>query len=143
LLAAAAIALVLVACGRASAGGSSEPTPTPTPTIVPLPAGPAPGFDVLVTDQDRAVSVHVGQKIEVFLRTRPGMTPWSGIRTDSAVLQPVNVAIVQPPRGAAVAGFVALKPGTVDVIATAGPDCAPNQACPAYAVLYSVTVTVV
>jgi hypothetical protein len=47
------------------------------------------------------------------------------------------------PRGVTVAAFVARRAGTTNVTSTAGPLCSPGQACPAYAVLFSVTVTVI
>jgi hypothetical protein len=71
LIAACFAAVSIAACGS-SAGG--VPGATPTPGEIPLPSLPAAGFDVLITDQDRDVAVRVGQKLEVFLRTRPGMT---------------------------------------------------------------------
>jgi len=132
----AAIAVVMiVACG--SAGGQPA-APSPTP-----PTSPAAGFDVLITDHDRAVSVLVGQRIEVYLAQRSGMTEWHNLAVDdTSVVQPVNTGVVPPPRGATIAGFVALRPGTANITATAGPQCSPDQACPAYAVLFSVLVTV-
>ena len=45
-------------------------------------------------------------------------------------------------RGVTLAAFQALAPGRADITATAGAACSPGQACPMYAMLYSVTVTV-
>ena len=98
---------------------------------------------MLVTDHDRAVSVLAGQRIEVYLAQRQGMTRWQNlVADDTSVLQPVDIGIVPPPRSATVAGFVAMRPGTANITATAGPLCSPGQACPMYAVLFSVRVTV-
>jgi hypothetical protein len=128
-------ALMIAACGSTSgAGGAPSPTP---------PTSPAAGFAVLITDHDRAVSVGVGQRIEVYLSQRSGMTEWQNlVADDTTVVQPVDTGIVPPPRGATIAGFVALRAGTANITATAGPLCSPGQACPMYAVLFSVRVTV-
>ncbi len=133
LLAVAAV-LLLAACGSASGSGAA---PSPTP-----PTTPAAGWNVLVTDHDRAVAVLAGQKIEVALSQRQGMTPWSGVRaTDETVLAPTPTGI-SAPRGLTIGGFTATHPGVTTITATAGPLCSPGQACPMYAVLWSVTVTV-
>jgi len=103
---------------------------------------PAPGFDVLVTERDRAVTVHVGQKIEVYLVQKAGMTAWSAINADNpSVLRAVETGMFVP-RTVTVAGFEALKAGTANLSASAGPLCSPGTACPMYAVLYSVAVIV-
>jgi len=133
------VALSIAACG-AVGGGAQEPSPTPSE--IPLPTSPTHGFDVLITDQDRDVTVRVGQKVEVFLRARPGMTGWSGIRADdppvlSAI--PTGITVV---KGASIAGFVAQAAGVTNVTAYASPQCPPNAMCPMYAMLFSVRVTV-
>jgi hypothetical protein len=135
----AALALGLAACGTINncACVASPISPRPTPIL-----SPGPGFDVLINDSDRAVSVRVGQRIEVALTQRDGMTPWGPIRVDQPeVLAPVPTGIVAL-RGITVAAFVARLAGSVSITSTAGPQCPPNQACPAYAVLFSVNVTV-
>ena len=132
----AVAALALAACGNGDC--SCAPGPV-TPSAVTR----APGFDVLVTDQDRALSVRVGQKVEVYLVQAAGMTKWSEPASDDVtVLQPINTGIVSPPQGASVGGFLAARDGVTNVTASASPRCAANQACPAYARLLSVTVTV-
>jgi hypothetical protein len=136
---AALLAVVtLAACGTVrGAPGGTEPSP-----ITPAPTAPVHGFDVLITDQDRAVTVQVGQRIEVFLRQKPGMTEWSGIRSeDTSVLAPIPTGIAAV-RGATIAGFTAVQTGTTNIQSSAGPMCAPGEACPAYAILFSVAVTV-
>jgi len=127
--------VVVAACGSASGAGAG---PSPTP-----PTTPAAGFDVLITDHDRAASALVGQRIEVYLSQHQGMTEWQNLAVDdTSVVQPVNTGIVPPPRGATIAGFVAVRSGTANITATAGPLCSPGQTCTMYAVLFSVRVTV-
>ena len=89
------------------------------------------------------MTVHVGQKVEVFLRQKSGMTRWSGISSeDTAVLTPVPTGITAA-RGVTIGGFAAVSAGTTNLHSFAGPLCSPGQACPMYAILFSVTVTVV
>ena len=58
---------------------------------------PAPGFDVLVTERDRAVTVHVGQRIEVYLVQKAGMTSWGTINADNpSVLRAVETGMLVP-----------------------------------------------
>jgi hypothetical protein len=136
-VAAVLAAIALAACGSATAGPGGPGTgETPVPTT------PNHGFDVLVTDQDRAVTVHVGQKIEVVLRQKSGMTQWSSISSeDATVLAPVPTGILAV-RGITIGGFSARQTGTANLHAYAGPLCSPGQACPMYAILFSVAVTV-
>jgi hypothetical protein len=138
-VAALLIVVALAACGRASgAPGGTGPGPE-----TPVPTAPTHGFDVLITDQDRAVTVHAGQKVEVFLRQKSGMTPWSSISSeDTTVLAPVPTGITAV-RGITIGGFVAMNAGTANLHSYAGPLCSPGQACPMYAILFSVAVTVV
>ena len=103
-----------------------------------------PEFDLLVTDDDRAVSASVGQKIEVYLVQPPGMAPWADlVADDPAVLQPVNV-LTKPPRSeAAVAGFAAEERGVATITVYASPGvCGTNEPCPPHAILFNVRVTV-
>ena len=119
------------ACGPGLAG--SPPSAT----------SPVAGFDVLVTDKDQDITVHAGQRIEVYLRQRPGLTVWSGLRTDDeAVLAPIPTGIAAV-RGVTIGGFQAITPGTASITAYATADCSPGQACPMFAALFSVRVTVV
>ncbi len=132
----AAVGLALAACGYGDCSCAGGPA---TPSAGAL----APGFDVLVTDQDRALSVRAGQKVEVYLVEPSGMTKWSQPASeDVTVLQPINTGIVPPPQGATVGGFFAAGAGVTNLTAYASPQCAANQACPAYARLFSVRVTV-
>src|SRR5258708_39356843 len=83
--------LLLAGCGTTfgCACGAEPISPSP-----PSAAGPVAGFDVLITEKDQAVTVHAGQRIEVYLRQRAGLTAWSGLRSDDeAVLAPVPTGI--------------------------------------------------
>ena len=135
-LIAALAALVLTACG--SAGLGSAPSPSPDPS-----GGPGLGFDAQVTELDTAITIHTGQKLEVVLHARAGMTDWSNVRSsDTSVLSPIVNPAATAVRGVTLAAFQALAPGQAEITATAGAACSPGQACPMYAMLYSVTVTV-
>lgn len=107
-----------------------------------MPTGPAAGFDVLITDTDRAVTVKSGERLEVILHARPGMSDWSGVNVDDyTVLRAVPTGITAA-RGVTIAGYEAARPGTATIRATATPLCSPGQACPAFAMLFEVSVTV-
>jgi hypothetical protein len=135
-LIAAVTALVLAACGSAGIGSSPSPTPNPS-------EGPGLGFDAQVTELDTAITIHTGQKLEVVLHARAGMTDWSNVRSsDTSVLSPIVNPAATAVRGVTLAAFQALAPGRADITAIAGAACSPGQACPMYALLYSVTVTV-
>lgn len=130
-IAAALLVLAVCACGVAT---RQPPAQNPAPT-------PPPGW-ILVTERDQALTVNVGQKLEVYLFERPGMNPWSPITVDDpAVLAPVPTGITAV-RGATIAGFAAMQPGTATVTSYAGPLCSPGQACPMYVMLFSAKVTV-
>ena len=106
------------------------------------PGTPKAGFDILVTEKDRAVSVRTGQKIELFLRAKAGMSNWNNLTVDDpAVLRGIPTGITAAV-GVTIAGFEAVKPGTAKITATAVPLCSPGQACPQFAMLFEVTVTV-
>jgi hypothetical protein len=135
-LIAAVTALVLMACGGAGAGSAPSPSPNPS-------EGPGLGFDARVTELDTAITIHSGQKLEVVLHARSGMTDWSNVTSsDTSVLSPIVNPAATAVRGVTLAAFQALAPGQADITATAGALCSPGQACPMFAMLYSVTVTV-
>lgn len=109
---------------------------------MPTATAPRAGFDVLVTDNDHAVTVHAGEKIEVVLHARPGMSNWGDITVDDpAVLRAVPTGITAA-IGVTIAGFEALQPGSAVIRATATPLCSSGQACPQFAIEFEVTVTV-
>lgn len=123
-------------CGVVHAGSNS---PSPTPPAI---TSPHAGFDVLITENDRAALVRVGQRIELALRAKPGMSDWSGVTVDDGtVLRAVPTGITAA-RGVTIAGYEAARTGTVTITATATPLCSPGQACPAIAMLFEVRVTV-
>ncbi len=132
-------AVVLAACGDVHCMCIGNPyVPPPSPTI-----SPGPGFDAVATEHDTAVTITVGQKLELVLHARPGMTNWANVRSgDTSVLAPIaNPAATAAP-GVTLAGFQADAVGTAVITASAGAACSPGQACPQFAILYSVTVTV-
>jgi hypothetical protein len=127
--------LALSACG-AAAGGAAPPTSSPS-------TSPLAGFDVTVTENSRSVTLRVGQTLAVVLHARPGMTSWSGVRSsDPSVLEPIVNPAAAAARGVTLAGFKAAAAGKAQIDATAGPLCSPGQACPAYAMLLTIDVTV-
>ncbi|HLQ22363.1 MAG TPA: hypothetical protein VK132_04115 [Gemmatimonadales bacterium] len=96
-----------------------------------------------MTEKDTAITIQSGQKLEVVLHARSGMTDWSSVRSsDTSVVSPIVNPAATAVRGVTLAAFQALAPGRADITATAGAACSPGQACPMYAMLYSVTVTV-
>jgi hypothetical protein len=126
------VATLLVACGM-----YGDPHGPPA-----IPSSPT-GFDVTVTEKDHAVTMHVGQKIELVLHAAQGMKPWTHpTSSDTAVLTPIVDPAATAVRGVTLAAFQAKVPGQVDVTANAGPDCAPNQPCAQFLALYKLTVTI-
>jgi hypothetical protein len=97
----------------------------------------------LVTERDQAISIHVGQKLEVALHARSGMSNWSNVRSSNTqVLAPIVNPAATAVRGVTLAAFEAMAPGEAVLTASAGAVCSPGQACPMYAMLWSVTVTI-
>jgi hypothetical protein len=137
-LIAAVAALVLTGCGSVCECIGNPYVPRSPST------SPGLGFDAVVTESDRAITIQSGQKLEVVLHARPGMTDWAGVRSsDTSVLSPIVNPAATAVRGVTLAAFQALGPGQAEITATAGAACSPGQACPMYAMLYSVTVTVI
>lgn len=129
-----AAAIQLAAGCGAAPGGASSPSPTPS--------GPL-GFAVTATNSDHAVSLRVGQKLQVALHAGAGMNNWTHpTSSDTSVLSPTVDPAATATIGTTLAAFVAVKAGQVDVTSTGSPKCAPNQACPQYLALYRLTVTV-
>lgn len=132
-----AAALALCACGAVGTGATPSPSPVDPST------GPGRGFDVSVTEKDRSISIRVGQKLEAVLHANAGMTPWSGVRSsDPSVLMSIVDTGATSVRGVTLAGFQAVAPGQAQITAAAGAACSPGQACPMYAVLLTIDVTV-
>lgn len=124
--------LLVVACGAYSFPGS-EPTPTPSP---------GPGFDVTATEKDHAVTMRVGQKLQVALHGGTTLNWQQPRSSNEEILAPTVDPAATAARGVTLAAFKALAPGNVEVTATGTPVCPSGQACPMYAILYSLKVTV-
>ena len=130
----AAAVMLAVACGAHRAGPGGNPSPTPSNGM---------GFDVTATEKDHAVTMHMGQKLEVVLHAGNGMATWSHPRSnDTTVLAPTVDPAATAAVGVTLAAFVANEPGTVEVTSNAGPKCPPNAMCPMYVAVYSLTVTI-
>jgi hypothetical protein len=128
-------ALLLSGCGPMG-GGAAPPTSSP-------PGSPGAGFDVTVTENTHAVTLRVGQTLAVALHARPGMANWNGVRSsDPSVLAPIVNPAASAARGVTLAAFKAIARGEARIDATAGPDCSPGQACPAYLMVLTIDVTV-
>src|SRR5260370_35853749 len=69
-------AILLMACGYSPCACDGSGT-------LPVQTSPSPGlgFDAVVTEADTAVPVQSGQKLEVALPARAGMTSWSNVRS--------------------------------------------------------------
>jgi hypothetical protein len=131
-------ALVLSACGSATCMCIGNPYVPPSASI-----SPGPGFDAVVTENDTAITIHTGQKLEVVLHARAGMTNWANVRSsDTSVLTPIVNPAATAVQGVTLAAFQAEAPGQAAITAVAGAACSPGVACPMYAVLFSITVTV-
>jgi hypothetical protein len=127
--------LALSACGAAGLGAAPAPSPSTAPGL---------GFDLAVSEKSTTATMKVGQKLEVVLRARQGMAPWSGVRSsETSVLAPIVNPAATAARGITLAAFQALSPGESQITATAGADCSPGQACPMYVMLLKIDVTVV
>lgn len=132
LLLAALAGLLVAACGAYSFPGS-EPTPTPSSGF---------GFDVTATEKDHAVTMRVGQKLEVVLHGGK-LVNWQQVRSsDRNILMPIVDPAATSVIGVTLAAFQAVAPGNAEVTAVGTPVCASGQPCPAYAMVYSLKVTV-
>ena len=133
---AAALGLLLSGCGPAGAGSGSNPSPTPSER-------PGFGYDVTAGDHDKAVTMRVGQKLEIALHAPNGMNNWTHPESsDTSILAPIPDPAATAARGVTLAAFEARKPGQVDVTANASPTCTPGAPCPMYLAVYSLRVTV-
>jgi uncharacterized protein YceK len=131
-----AAVLVIVLSGCGTIGTGSAPSSNPRSTV-------GVGHVHIFSEQDRAATIQVGQTLLLELHAKPGMSDWSGVRSnDTSLLKPLTIDVMVP-RHVTVAAFQAISPGGVMVTAAAGPLCAPGQLCPAYVVLYSLRVKVV
>ena len=128
-------AAILSGCG--ASGGGAAPSPSSPFT------SPGAGFDVTVTENTHSITLRAGQTLAVVLHARAGMTNWNGVRSsDPSVLAPIVNPAASAARGVTLAAFKAIAPGKAQIDATAGPDCSPGQACPAYLMVLTIDVTV-
>ena len=132
----AALALVAtLACGSSGPLGPGATSPSPFGT--PL------GFDSTLTERDHVGTMRVGQSVQLVLHAAPGNTDWASVQSNNKlVLTPIPHPAATSVRGVTLAAFRALKPGTSDITAVAGADCSPGTACPMYAILLKITITV-
>jgi len=111
---------------------------------LPVQTSPSPGlgFDVTATETDKAVSMHVGQKLEVVLRGG-GQITWQQVKSsDTSLLEPTVDPAATAARGVTLAAFRAKAAGETQVTAVGAPVCPSGQPCPMFAVLYTLTVTI-
>ena len=133
--------LLLASCGAMAGepgtGASVSPSSEP-----PVATTPAPGSDIMITEQSHAVAAHTGKRIVVFLKARPGLTNWSNISSSNVRVLAPAVIDVMVPHGVTAAAFTANAPGVALITASAGPLCPVTAPCPMYAALFSLQVTV-
>lgn len=99
-------------------------------------------FDVTATEKDHAVTMRVGEKLEVVLHGGAAQS-WQQVRSsDENILQPTVDPAATAARGVTLAAFRAIAPGQAEVTAVGTPVCPSGVACPMYAILYSLTVTI-
>jgi hypothetical protein len=128
----AALVMLSVACGAVGQGGSPSPTPSENPMH----------FDVTATEKDHAVTMQVGQTLEVVLHGG-GQINYQEVRSsDPSILQPTVHPAATAARGVTLAAFDARSAGQAEVTAVGSPICASGQPCPMFAILYTLSVTV-
>ena len=129
-----AAAVLISGCGSVGTGSSPNPTQSPGSNL---------SFDVTVTETTRAASIRGGQKLEVVLHSGNGMNNWTQpLSSDESILIPIVNPAGTAVRGVTLAAFQAKAPGQADITAYGSPICPSGQACPMYAMLFSVHVTV-
>lgn len=121
---AAVVALLFVACGAASG------------------AGPSSRFDVTATEKDHSITMRVGQKLEVALHSGTTASWQQATSSDATILEPIPDPAATTVQGVRLAAFKADAAGHATITAVGVPVCPSGQACPMYALLYSLAVTV-
>ena len=124
------IALLVVGCGAVGQGAGPSPSDNPL------------HFDVTATERDHAVSMHVGQKLEVVLHGGGQLTYQQVTSSNTSILEPTVNPAATAVLGVTLAAFKARAPGEARVTAVGAPVCPSGQACPMFAVLYTLTVTI-
>jgi hypothetical protein len=129
-----ATALVLTSCGSVGAGTGSAPSPSTNPDL---------HFDFAASEKDRAVTMHVGQKLEVVLHAAGGMSTWTQPKSsDTSILAPIVNPAATAARGVTLAAFQAVAPGQAVITSDGSPVCPSGQPCPMYIAVYSLKVTI-
>ena len=124
------LAIALSACGAVGQGAGPGPSDNPM------------HFDVTATEMDHAVSMHVGQKLELVLHGGGQLNYQQVTSSNASILEPTVDPAATAVRGVTLAAFKAKAPGEARVTAVGAPVCPSGQACPMFAVLYTLTVTV-
>jgi hypothetical protein len=126
------VVLALLAAGCGTVGQGAGPSPSDNPMH----------FDVTATEKDHAVSMHVGQKLELVLHGGSQLTYRQVTSSDTSILDPTVDPAATAALGVTLAAFKARAAGEARVTAVGAPVCASGQACPMFAVLYTLTVTI-
>ncbi len=130
-LLAASVLVLVTACGAVSGTG---------PGSSPSPSAPT---QLTVADDQRTVTLHVGDSIGVALQQQPGYSEWSHpTATDAKILAPQVDTRAAAVRGMTLASFKAVGKGRTDIRSAAGASCSPGTACPALARGWQVHVVV-
>jgi hypothetical protein len=124
------LALLVVSCGAAGQGASPSPSENPM------------HFDVTATEKDHAVSMHVGQKLELVLHGGGLLRYQQVTSSNTSILEPTVDPAATAVIGVTLAAYKARASGVARVTAVGVPVCPSGQACPMLAVLYTLTVTV-
>lgn len=129
-----AVAILISGCGSA---GTASQGPTPSASSNPM------TFDVTASETTQAVSMRVGQRLEVVLHSASGTNNWTQPRSsDETVLAPTVNPAATAVRGVTLAAFLAKASGQVNVSAYGSPTCPSGLACPMYVIVFSLRVTV-
>ena len=99
-------------------------------------------FDVTATEKDHAVSMHVGQKLEVVLHAGDQFTYQQVRSSNTSILEPTVDPAAAAARGVTLGAFKARAAGGVKVTAVGVPVCPSGSMCPMYVMLYTLDVTV-
>lgn len=124
------VVLFAAACGSVGQGAGPPPSDNPM------------HFDVTATEKDHAVSMHVGQKLEVVLHGGTQMHYQQVRSSDPSILAPTVDPAATGVVGVTLAAFKADAAGETTVTAVGTAVCPTGQACPMYALLYTLKVTI-
>lgn len=124
------ILFLSAACGAVGSGAS--PTPSENPMH----------FDVTATEKDHAVSMRIGQNLEVVLHGGAQLNYQQVRSSDPSILEPTVDPAATAVQGVTLAAFKAKAAGKTTVTAVGAPVCPSGEACPMFAVLYTLQVTI-